>query len=758
MGLGRTWSKGHGNEFAILTEAFSRATGDKIARFRAALKANAPIMEARAILHEGVSLARQNKHGVDLCDWDPAVTQFRWYDPEAKFWLQSDSTPHQVDAIMRKALLACCDLWDRGCRDIRFCGICEQEQFRIRYNTVGEEVAPKEAHFWVEVPDHWASYDETGRDGEERDVTGFLDEWGAATVPSGVVVHTEGVRGRKLHEGDPFDDEVGFAGDEVTYRVIEWQGSAAGEALAAIAPPVPAGQAIPPSELRRLERMHRLAQVKTWTIRPSSAAALTPPPTSLQPAPHGTPAAGVPDAPAIGASAQGRYGRLFPHLIASEREVEALRRDVPRIAEGMLSAAADAIPKVGYIDAGYTFLGQFIDHDLTFDSSSSLERALDPDSLVDYRTPRLDLDSIYGGGPAQQPYLFDDNGRFVLGNIPDEGGEGWDLARSERGVAITVDPRNDQHAILSQLTVLFLRFHNALVDGLDPDQPGQSFTEAQTLVRWHYQWLVLHHFLPAVIGANKTASYLWVAGDHPTGPQLVRALLSGGLKLDLVGGPWGVFMPVEFSAAAFRFGHSLILPSYRIEVGGRAEEIIARPGLLDRRSSVVDWRLFVRGLSDEVEVQQSAAIDTKLLPQFGNLGGGVGLVPNDDLPVSLPERTLTRGLNLHLPSGQSVARNLKARGYRDVEPLPPAAFELGGLAAEETPLWYYILREAELTRGGACLGPVGGTLVAEVLLGLLVHDESSFLHAGWAPEGGDFSFADLVRAAESWSPDSPAGV
>lgn len=84
-----------------------------------------------------------------------------------------------------------------------------------------------------------------------------------------------------------------------------------------------------------------------------------------------------------------------------------------------------------------------------------------------------------------------------------------------------------------------------------------------------------------------------------------------------------------------------------------------------------------------------------------------------------------------------MARELQALGYRDVQPLNRAAIGLGDdlYAGEETPLWYYILKEAELTRGGTCLGPVGGTLVAEVLLGLLVHDRTSFLHAGWAPEG-----------------------
>ncbi len=747
MGLGRNWSQGHGEEFAILSRAFESADATKMAAFREALKDGEEIMTARAILHEGLGpLTRRNKFGEDLPDWDPYVTQFRWYDPRAKFWLPSQSTPHQIDAVMRQALLACCDLWERGCRDIRFCGICEQQQFRIRYNTIDGDDG-EQARFWVEVPDHWASYDVTGRDGDDRDVSWFLADWGADAQPVGAAERHGNVMGRELREGDPVDAGA-FDVGPIAYTVIEWVDGASGGIVRKRIADLP----IPPTEQRRIDRMNRLNETSTWTIRPVAAAAPEPVAGAMQPALHGASVEVVPDPQtAIGAVAQGRYGRLFPQLTSSATEVSALRREVATIAGRMLSADAGAVPTASYIDAGYTFLGQFIDHDVTFDSASLLQRAIDPESLVDYRTPRLDLDSIYGGGPAQQPYLYDEKGRFVLGdNISFDQAYRPDLARTRRGVAITVDPRNDQNAILSQLTVLFLRFHNAVVDGRYPPGQARTFAEAQQLVRWHYQWLLVHHFLPAVIGADKTASYLWAAGDEPTGPQVVRALTGGGLKLNLLGGPWGVFMPVEFSAAAFRFGHSLILPGYRMNREGPTLQTIERPGLLERPQSAVDWRLFVRGLADGESVQRSAALDTKLLPQLGDLGGKVGLVPNDDKPVSLPERTLHRGLNLNLPSGQSVARELRAQGYRDVEPLNRVAIGLEDLyAAEETPLWYYILKEAELTRGGTSLGPVGGTLVAEVLLGLLVHDETSFLHAGWAPEGGDFTFADLVRAAES---------
>ena len=56
------------------------------------------------------------------------------------------------------------------------------------------------------------------------------------------------------------------------------------------------------------------------------------------------------------------------------------------------------------IPAGYTYFGQFVDHDITFDPASSLERENDPDALTNFRSPRFDLDSVYGSGPEDEPF------------------------------------------------------------------------------------------------------------------------------------------------------------------------------------------------------------------------------------------------------------------------------------------------------------------------------------------------------------------
>src|SRR4051794_41911575 len=99
---------------------------------------------------------------------------------------------------------------------------------------------------------------------------------------------------------------------------------------------------------------------------------------------------------------EGRFGRLFRSLPSFEPSDDVLEQLGAEMLEPEGGEGLD-----GPIPAGYTYLGQFIDHDITFDPVSSLQRQNDPDSLHDFRTPRLDLDSLYGDGPSNDPYLFD---------------------------------------------------------------------------------------------------------------------------------------------------------------------------------------------------------------------------------------------------------------------------------------------------------------------------------------------------------------
>ena len=200
----------------------------------------------------------------------------------------------------------------------------------------------------------------------------------------------------------------------------------------------------------------------------------------VAPTHHGVVLRGL-GAPSASATEQGRFGRMFRHLPVFEHEPAPLAA----LAASMIAAAdpKDTAPvpqpppddddENPNIPAGYTYLGQFVDHDITFDPTSSLQRQNDPDALHDFRTPRFDLDSLYGRGPADQPYLylqdprplrhpelgFDQRGvMFLLGRdlaAPADAAHvafaGPDLPRNSQGRALVGDPRNDENLIVSQL-------------------------------------------------------------------------------------------------------------------------------------------------------------------------------------------------------------------------------------------------------------------------------------------------------------------
>jgi hypothetical protein len=445
------------------------------------------------------------------------------------------------------------------------------------------------------------------------------------------------------------------------------------------------------------------------------------------------------------------------------------------------------------IPAGYTYLGQFIDHDITFDPVSSLQAQNDPDALHDFRTPSLDLDSLYGRGPDDQPYLYCNGpnegkhpvlgfdrrgvmfrrGRFVAD--PEEGPvAGPDLPRNEDGRAIIGDPRNDENVIVSQLHSVMLRFHNRVVEKTSELHPKLSgaelFCEAQRRVRWHYQWIVVHDFLRRVVdgdsGDNSTVGGGVV--DDILQTQAFRVSDGKGTALDphLVVYRWhnSPFMPVEFSVAAYRFGHSMVRPSYFINEVVRREQDNARIPILSRdpdpnaRTNLngfrflpsqfgVDWKFFY-DIDPAFEPQRSYRIDTKISHPLGDLPGQPGGIS------SLAERNLKRGHSMSFPSGQTIA---KAMG---LVPLSEESIGLSEIAAEyaaDTPLWYYILKEAEVRDEGTHLGPVGGRIVAEVLLGLLIGDPLSYLNLqpNWTPDlgptAGRFTMSDLINLAnERW--------
>jgi hypothetical protein len=431
----------------------------------------------------------------------------------------------------------------------------------------------------------------------------------------------------------------------------------------------------------------------------------------------------------------GRFGRLFPELrsLTNFKPGPIELGKVGGAMDGGNPPPADASQNNPRIKAGYTFLGQFIDHDLTLDATSVLEQQIDVNATHNFRTPALELDSLYGLGPAVQPFLYDRNNpfRFLLG----PGDE--DLPRNSQEAALIGDPRNDENIIVSQLHLLFLRFHNKVFnDYTDPSLGNQErFEAAQTLVRWHYQWIVLNEFLPRIIGTNTLARIV----------AQVPFIYSGD-----------AFIPVEFSVAAYRFGHSQVRPGYLLHAREGTpqgaplfpDEPAAPPGI-DLRGGravppelVIDWSSFFGPTA-----QPSKLIDTKLSRVVLRLPDSVVPPDTPDSRRSLATRNLQRGLDAHLPAGQDVAC------YLGIPPLDEETLWADVEGGEgSAPLWFYILREGEALGGGHRLAGVGAEIVGRVFLAILLADRASYLarNPTWTPvlpssAPGQFTMTDLAN-------------
>lgn len=442
------------------------------------------------------------------------------------------------------------------------------------------------------------------------------------------------------------------------------------------------------------------------------------------------------------ASYVGRFGRLLRRLEpCPEYTVEQLQALAGPMQENVPTGWDPTAPVQDgdndKVPAGYTYLGQFIDHDITFDPVSSLQRQNDPDALINFRTPRFDLDSVYGSGPRDEPFQYDLGSNPATMAIERNNAGEEDHPRSATGIALIGDPRNDENTIVSQLHLLFLQLHNRLLEQVKTDQPtlpaSHQFEEAQRLVRWRYQWVIVEDFLRRLVD-EKVFGHLWPQPQPGQNPNAV---------LPHYRARQNAYMPVEFSVAAFRFGHSMVRPSYDLNgvtrdipifVGGEpgpTDDLRGGKRLPDQWK--VDWPLFF----DMGQIAQpSRLINTKLSSALFTLPHSGG---------SLPLLNLLRGQALRLPSGQAVARHLGASAVY-------SGPDLGGVL-DPTPLWFYLLKEAELEQKGQRLGFCGSMIVAETLLGLLEVDRQSFRHADppWRPaaveSGATYTAADFIKEA-----------
>lgn len=419
---------------------------------------------------------------------------------------------------------------------------------------------------------------------------------------------------------------------------------------------------------------------------------------------------------------------------------------------------------VSSIPAGFTYFGQFVDHDITFDVSSTLDTESDANTINNMRSPSLDLDSVYGSGPGLDPFLyaFPASGpstaiKLKLGTNTSTGAGGpssngapsgmvaqtdWDVPRIPgTHTAVIGDPRNDENLIVVQFQHAMLRFHNAVVDLLlAASFTGDIFAEAKRIVTHHYQWAVVNDFLKRICGAAAVSN----------------ALSSVAVA---VGSPFR--MPVEFAVAAYRFGHSMIRDNYWVNFNfpnatlGQVFEFNRNPRLPVFSNWVVDMNAFFdTGVPVPVN-NKARKIDSFMATGLEALPGFAGMM------AILATRNLRRGLALGLPSGQGMANAFGVTPMTDAEltsGLPAAEVNVLNASAKlllkKTPLWYYALREAAVLGGGNQLGPVGGRIVAETFVRILKRDGSSYLNVpgGFLPilpstTPGDFTVADLVTFA-----------
>jgi hypothetical protein len=397
------------------------------------------------------------------------------------------------------------------------------------------------------------------------------------------------------------------------------------------------------------------------------------------------------------------------------------------------------------IPAGFTYLGQFLDHDLTFDKTNvMLGTNVTPAQLLQARSPSLDLDSLYGAGPqdpASAKFYEADGLHLKKGKSIFPSKTGFDLPRgagntvAKKRRAIIPDPRNDENLAVAQTHTAMIRFHNRVVDTQLGGVPAaQKFAKAREIVTKHYQWMVRTDYLTRICR-----------------PGVVSDVFNNGRKAFEVGAtPTDVpTMPIEFSVAAFRLGHSMVRPHYnwnKFFPSGQGTlpllfEFSATGGTLGGETRLLTiWvadfrRLYDFGEANRADLvvppnmfNRAMRIDSLIANPLQHLPPQTVALPNstpgNDVRRNLAFRNLTRARMVRLATGQQMATFLKNKGV-NVTKLTKAQIrngnggaDLSGLtqtqreaALRDTPLWLYILREAELNNGR--LKGVGARIVAE---------------------------------------------
>ena len=445
------------------------------------------------------------------------------------------------------------------------------------------------------------------------------------------------------------------------------------------------------------------------------------------------------------------------------------------------------------LPAGYVFLGQFIDHDLSRDAQGHIFPCgiMDPKSLVNMRSSFFNLDVLYGQGPGVDTCLYQSAdsirlklsettpGVFVTKKFPNDLPRKQQFSETEVPpndiqTPLTIDPRQDENLAISQMHVAFVKFHNAVIDSeFGGDDSPANFEKVKEIVTRHYQWVVLHDFLPRLVQPDILA-------------EVISAVQNGEERY-YYPESYGPFMPVEFSVAAFRMGHSIVSQAFnwnshftsasvkdlsdftaRGRMGGAQSWSAAKRTWLPIESLpsrwIIDWTRFFdfTGIDGSFNLLNfSAKIDTSIIDRFRVLIPDVGGAFT--YRSSLAVRNLFRGRALQLPTGQAVARLLGEEPISAERMTENMDESIKAEFGENTPLWYYILKEAELLTndesGTERLGRVGSRIMAETMVGLIKVSPISILDgAGWKPtlcpeERKDkFGIADLLHFVGDLNP------
>ena len=456
------------------------------------------------------------------------------------------------------------------------------------------------------------------------------------------------------------------------------------------------------------------------------------------------------------------------------------------IEDNELNDGADAEENLA-VPAGYTYFGQFIDHDLTLDTTSAFAEPTAAASNL--RNAALDLDCLYGAGPQDQPYMYAADLCTLLPTDP----AATDLSRQgANGRAIIGDKRNDENSIVCQIQLAMVKFHNAVVRKLAATVPaGRLFERARQEVTWTYQRIVLEDYLLRIVNTH----------THDFFTQRRASL--GEAAYDLYTRNLRDNLPKEFVGAAYRFGHSMVRTGYRLNA--QFKQFIFKADDDDPNNSLVgfqplpanhvidDWgRFFTPSFviplenspeaveeNPAVRLQWAYKMDPSLVLPLATLppgiGGGASLAALNLRRGNLPSYALATGqafaAKLHEePLGEDdlMVRAEGADGFT-FKSIAPADSRF----LTETPLWFYILAEAQqpvllywrkhgqrdLTEAdfmsGPCstsrLGPVGGRILMEVFNGIIDADPRSFRNAapaGWQPLiGNEISFWALLKFA-----------